>query len=49
MATEQKSDHDDGQFHPRGTVILMILFFFTIVTLWGYVYLTLVGQGPNTP
>ncbi|MER2600224.1 MAG: hypothetical protein ABTQ73_11955 [Caldilineales bacterium] len=49
MAPEQKSNHEDEQFHPRGTVAVMILFFFTTIALWGYVYLIMLSQGPTTP
>lgn len=49
MAPEQKPEHEDEQFHPKGTVLVMVLFFLTIVALWGYVYLIMLSQGANTP
>lgn len=49
MAPEQKPEGEDGQFHPKGTVLVMVLFFFTIVALWGYVYLIMLSQGATTP
>jgi hypothetical protein len=49
MAPEQKPDHEEEHFQPKGTVLIMVLFFFTIVALWGYVYLIMVSQGANTP
>ncbi|MEI2689407.1 MAG: hypothetical protein V9H69_06735 [Anaerolineae bacterium] len=49
MAPEQKPDNDDEQFHPKGTVLVMVVFFFLIVALWGYVYLMMLSQGATTP
>lgn len=49
MDPEHKPNHEDEHFKPRGTVLVMVLFFFTIVALWGYVYLLMVSQGANVP
>jgi hypothetical protein len=49
MAPEQKPENEEEQFHPKGTVLVMVLFFFTIVALWGYVYLIMLSQGATTP
>ena len=49
MEPEQKPEHEEEHFKPRGTVVIMVLFFFTIVALWGYVYLTMLSQGATSP
>lgn len=49
MAAEHDSEHNEEQFHPRGTAAIMVLFFITIVALWGYVYLTMLNQGATLP
>ncbi len=49
MEPEQQPKLEEEQFHPKGTVVIMVLFFFAIIVLWGYVYLTMLSQGPTTP
>ena len=49
MAPEQKPEKQDEQFHPKGTVLLMVIFFILIVALWGYVYLLMLSQGATAP
>ncbi len=49
MAPEQKPEKQDEQFQPKGTVLLMVIFFILIVALWGYVYLMMLSQGATAP
>ena len=39
-----ESGHDEGG-HPRGTLLLMLLFLVMIVGMWGYMYLMMLGRG----
>lgn len=41
--TEQPDDNQE--FHPRGTVVILVLFVLMIIALWGSVYLILLSQG----
>lgn len=45
MSQEQPTPEPQDQFHPRGTVLVMILFVATLIILWGTVYLTMLSQG----
>ena len=41
------ADEKDGateQEHPRGTVVLMMLFLFMIVAMWGWIYMILLQR-----
>lgn len=44
MADQEKPTTGD-EFHPRGTVLIMILFAITLAVLWGSIYLILISQG----
>ncbi len=46
---DQKQPASSKEFHPRGTVFIMILFALTLVILWGSIYLMLIGQGATVP
>ena len=38
----EPGDHDETeQFHPKGTILVLILFMLTLIVLWGSVYLIL--------
>lgn len=45
----QDGPQQNEQFHPRGTVAIMILFAITLVVLWGTIYLLLLSQGATSP
>ena len=34
-----------SQFHPKGTILVLILFMLTLIALWGSVYLILLSRG----
>lgn len=36
---------DDEQFHPRGTMIVLLIFVLTLIILWGSVYVILLSRG----
>jgi len=42
---EDKNRQDGDTFHPKGTMLIMILFLITIIVLWGSVYLILLSRG----
>lgn len=43
---EKKHEHNElKEFHPRGTVVVLIIFLLTIIVLWGSVYLILLSRG----
>jgi len=35
----------NNEFHPKGTMVLLLLFVLTIIVLWGSVYLILLQRG----
>jgi flagellar basal body-associated protein FliL len=41
------AEDDDGQkeFHPKGTILIMIIFVITLIVLWGTVYWILLQRG----
>ncbi|MCS6844583.1 MAG: cytochrome c oxidase subunit 2A [Caldilineales bacterium] len=41
--------HSEGEFHPRGTVAVLVIFAVTLAVLWGSIYLILVSQGATMP
>lgn len=43
-AASAATTHDE-EGHPRGTLLLMLLFLVMIVAMWGYMYLLLLGRG----
>ncbi len=44
MADSQKPDEMEP-FHPKGTIIVMILFMITLIALWASVYFILLSRG----
>lgn len=44
MAEPQKPD-DTGQFHPKGTILVLVLFMIVLIALWASVYLILLSRG----
>jgi len=38
------ADHDT-EAHPRGTLVLMLLYLVLTVAMWGYLYAMLMGRG----
>lgn len=49
MSQEQQSSETGEQFHPKGTVLVMVLFVVTLIILWGSIYLLMLSQGATTP
>jgi hypothetical protein len=43
--TEPKKPDDAGQFHPKGTILILILFMIVLIALWASVYLILLSRG----
>jgi hypothetical protein len=48
MANEEQPGQGE-EFHPKGTVLFIIVFAIMLIVLWGSVYLLLLSQGPTTP
>lgn len=48
MANEEQPGQGE-EFHPKGTVLFVIVFAITLVVLWGSIYLLLLSQGSTTP
>ncbi len=45
MAEEQQTDQQVEEFHPKGTVAILVMFVLAIIILWGSVYLILLSRG----
>jgi hypothetical protein len=45
MAEEQLTDEEVEEFHPKGTVAILIMFVLAIIILWGSVYVILLSRG----
>lgn len=41
--TEDGDDREE--FHPKGTILIMIIFLITLIVLWGSVYWILLQRG----
>jgi hypothetical protein len=48
MANEEPQGQGE-EFHPKGTVLFIVVFTILLIVLWGSVYLLLLSQGPTTP
>ena len=44
MAQPKKAG-DMQQFHPKGTILVLILFMIVLIALWASVYLILLSRG----
>ena len=44
MSEPEKPD-ESGQFHPKGTILVLILFMLILIALWASVYLILLSRG----
>jgi hypothetical protein len=44
MAEPQESK-ESGQFHPKGTIVVLILFMIVLIALWTSVYFILLSRG----
>jgi hypothetical protein len=40
-----KKNPEQEEFKPRGTIVILAIFFLTIVVLWGSVYVILLQRG----
>jgi flagellar basal body-associated protein FliL len=45
MAEEQQMEQEVEEFHPKGTVAILIMFVLAIIILWGSVYVILLSRG----
>lgn len=45
--TEPEQPNENGQFHPKGTIVILILFLIVLIALWASVYLILLSRGVN--
>jgi hypothetical protein len=45
MAEEQRTGEEAEEFHPKGTVAILIMFVLAIIILWGSVYVILLSRG----
>ncbi len=45
MAEEPRTDIDEQEFQPRGTVAILVMFVLAIIILWGSVYVILLSRG----
>jgi len=45
MADKPQSEHEAGEFHPRGTVAILVMFVLAIIILWASVYVILLSRG----
>jgi len=43
--SEPEKPGETEQFHPKGTILVLILFMLTLIALWGSVYLILLSRG----
>ncbi len=43
--TEPEQSNEDGQFHPKGTIVVLILFMIVLIALWASVYFILLSRG----
>lgn len=41
--SEEKDEREE--FHPKGTIVIMIIFLITLIVLWGTVYWILLQRG----
>jgi hypothetical protein len=44
MADPEQS-HDEGQFHPKGTILVLAIFMIVLIALWASVYFILLSRG----
>lgn len=45
MADEQRTEQQTEEFHPRGTVAILVMFVLAIIVLWTSVYVILLSRG----
>jgi len=45
MADEQRPEEQPEEFHPRGTVAILVMFVLAIIILWASVYVILLSRG----
>jgi hypothetical protein len=45
MADEARTEIEEEDFKPRGTVAILIMFVLAIIILWGSVYVILLSRG----
>lgn len=45
MAEKQRAEDEAEQFHPKGTVAILVMFVLAIIILWASVYVILLSRG----
>ena len=45
MADEQLAEQETEEFHPKGTVAILVMFVLAIIILWASVYVILLSRG----
>ena len=45
MADEPQTKQENEEFHPRGTVAVLVMFVLAIIILWATVYVILLSRG----
>ena len=43
--SENKDPNEMGDFRPRGTIVILVIFILTLIALWASVYLILLSRG----
>lgn len=42
---EEHKDSEHEEFHPKGTMVVLLIFVLTLIILWGSVYVILLSRG----
>lgn len=45
MAEEPQTKQESEEFHPKGTVAILVMFVLAIIILWASVYVILLSRG----
>jgi predicted permease len=45
IMAKKKLDNNQSEFHPKGTIAVLIIFLITLIILWGTVYFILLSRG----
>lgn len=40
-----KKEKDREEFHPTGTIAILVIFVITLILIWGTIYMILLGRG----
>jgi hypothetical protein len=45
MVDDVRTEAEEEEFHPRGTVAILVIFVLAIIVLWASVYVILLSRG----